>query len=333
MSKAGGRAEQSMGAETAPRFPFAVSPERCRVPAALAAAAVALGIVADRSVNVPPALSITVGFLASAFAICSVSRQGRSTALLILALASVGAIRHHLIWTSRLPNDISQAPLRDNAPVQLTGVIRTPIEIRRAEWSAGHPCGCCSTVRHSRLTSSSCTDGDVPVSGRIQVDVSGHVLGMSAGDRVVLIGRLRTPEEPRTPDAFDSRSWLRAQGIDRTLSVEHPEAVTRLGDASTWMHRIASLRHACRSECERFLNASLSDGVSAGELRCCWEPGLPDGRDPRAFIRSGTMHLLAISGLHVGILAALVVVACRLLEVRPGWTAIVLIVTWPRMDL
>ncbi len=119
------------------------------------------------------------------------------------------------------------------------------------------------------------------------------------GDRVLLFGRLRAPQGIRNPGELDHAQALRAEGITITLSVHggsNVELVAR-DSVSGVIARIASLRRAIAAALERHVGGdegALLEGLLVG-MR-----GTIDESITRAFIASGTFHVLAVSGLHVG---------------------------------
>ena len=124
------------------------------------------------------------------------------------------------------------------------------------------------------------------------------------GDVLRLEGRLETP--PRFDD-FDYREYLARQGIAAVMPFPRAALVDE-GRGSWALGRVYALRHRLAGSLEEGLpqpHASLAQAVLLG-LRS----GLPDGvRED--FLETGTGHLLAISGLHVGVLLGLTLVASR----------------------
>jgi competence protein ComEC len=120
------------------------------------------------------------------------------------------------------------------------------------------------------------------------------------GDLLLITGELQTP--PRLDD-FDYKGYLAHQGIYTTIY--YPKvAVIEGGHGSPLLAGIYDLRQNMAATLAEVLpepQASLAQGVLLG-LR----GNIPD--DLRTdFTRSGTAHVLAISGLNLGIMAGLLV--------------------------
>lgn len=132
---------------------------------------------------------------------------------------------------------------------------------------------------------------------RIRVSNYSNAFQVEAGEEWQLALRLRRPRGFMNPVRFDYELWLAAQKIDATATVMMPEQAQRLAPASGL--------HYWRSK----VSAQIAAAVTAPEGKALLQ-GLVTG-DRRGFTDSmwavlrttGTGHLLAISGLHVGLLA------------------------------
>jgi competence protein ComEC len=134
-------------------------------------------------------------------------------------------------------------------------------------------------------------------------DVSGKVLVLVPrypeyryGDELEITG---APETPPRLDGFDYRGYLAHQGVYATIS--YPEiTVLETGRGLAPLAWIYNLRGRLARDLAAVLpepQASLAQGIVLGV-----RANIPaDLRDD--FSRSGTAHLLAISGLHLGIMA------------------------------
>ena len=122
------------------------------------------------------------------------------------------------------------------------------------------------------------------------------------GDRLILRGRLRPP--PDLAD-FDFPAYLERRGIRSTMSFPSVRLVSG-GGGSPFVRGL----HALRREMADALDKAVPEPQAAfGQaILLGIRDGLPDSLT-EDFRRSGASHLLAISGLHVGILLALAISA------------------------
>ncbi|MFH1647883.1 MAG: DNA internalization-related competence protein ComEC/Rec2 [Chloroflexota bacterium] len=119
------------------------------------------------------------------------------------------------------------------------------------------------------------------------------------GDVLSLEGE---PETPAPVDAFDYRGYLAHQGIYTVMFYPKIE-VLETGRGFPPLAGLYTLRGKLAETISRVLpepQASLAQGIVLG-IRANIPPELRE-----AFSRSGAAHLLAISGLHLGIMAGVV---------------------------
>ncbi|MBI4282763.1 MAG: DNA internalization-related competence protein ComEC/Rec2 [Chloroflexi bacterium] len=124
------------------------------------------------------------------------------------------------------------------------------------------------------------------------------------GDRLVLTGEA---EEPPVLQDFDYREYLARQGILSTMAFPGVELVGE-GEGSSVLGGIYSLRHRL----SRSLSQALAEPQNslAQALLLGWQSTMPP-KLAQAFRDTGTTHILAISGLNIGILLAFSVAVSR----------------------
>jgi competence protein ComEC len=143
-----------------------------------------------------------------------------------------------------------------------------------------------------------------PVHGRVLVQ-AGHFVEVSCGDRVLVEGKLR---RPRSGGRFSYRDHLARQGIHVLLQAN--EEVRHLDGrgGGPLSQALSMLRGWARKRIESQLpepQASLLVGILLGS-----RTSMPD-EVQEAFSRSGTTHILAISGWNISIVAAFLSAAGR----------------------
>ncbi len=142
------------------------------------------------------------------------------------------------------------------------------------------------------------------------------------GDVLTVTG---TPQEPRPIDGFDYPAYLAAQGITATMFAREAQ-VTGEGRAR-WRAALYAARGRLADSIERVMpypESALGQALLLGKRE-----SLPTELVER-FRGTGAAHLLAISGLHVGVLLAVAVVAGSLLlgRQRPTYLAVAAAVIW-----
>ena len=154
------------------------------------------------------------------------------------------------------------------------------------------------------------------------------------GDRVRLSGSAELPEPF---DGFDYPAYLARQGVFATMSVSEDglEILEKSRSIPGWGDR---LRQTILSRFDRWLGRDAS--AMARSLLFGDRSALPDAIE-EAFSRTGLMHLLAVSGLHLGIFLGGAWWIARRLGLRPLWAypavgLLVLVALWvvgPRVSL
>jgi competence protein ComEC len=128
------------------------------------------------------------------------------------------------------------------------------------------------------------------------------------GDRVRVSLRLRPPGGLRNPGAPDHERRLARAGIGAVARLTHPALHARLPEREGW-RPLYALHRMRRDTAARLASA----GPGGGLLRALGlgdRGGLSEG-SRAAFTRLGVAHLLAVSGLHLALLATFSYAAAR----------------------
>src|SRR5262249_33958719 len=155
--------------------------------------------------------------------------------------------------------------------------------------------------------------GRSPATGLVRVTDLGPTI-VRVGDRVRLSGHLRFPRDDGDQEEFDYRAWLMRQGVAATIVAPPPNSLSRVRSSrprasiSIIGHRQAfpgSVLENVRERIASFIDATL-DYPENAELRAL-VIGDRSGIDQplrQPFALTGMAHLLVISGLHLGFVAA-----------------------------
>lgn len=135
------------------------------------------------------------------------------------------------------------------------------------------------------------------------------------GDHISAVGTIAMPDRPPNPGAFDYSAYLRSQGIGLTMSVARVASIHIFErDALTLFERMnASIGREVRAFADLHVRGEEGDIVRALLIG---ERDYIDLETRREFIRTGTIHLLSVSGLHVGVIAMILFVAVSWLRNR-----------------
>jgi competence protein ComEC len=134
---------------------------------------------------------------------------------------------------------------------------------------------------------------------------------LALGDRIRVQARLRAPPGPRNPGASDQRARLVAVGVSLLADGLLPPVRVAAPSPLAWLER-GRQRFAEAAERLPAREASVIRAIGTGDR------GALDAATNESFIRSGLAHVLAVSGLHLVVVAAGLERVLRWLLLRSG---------------
>lgn len=293
-------------------------PRVAYAPLVVLLAAVLVGIGLDGATATTSASMWTFVGLVAAAAWVRADRAGRAgwgTVCLALAALAAGGAWHHLWWHTVRADDLAHFATLDPRPCAVEVCIRGAP--RQLPASAGNPLDPVPRPVRTGLVVEALAlrDGLTwrPVSGRAIVQIDGWLDDLGHGDRLRLRGRLARPWPAMNPGERDAAERARADRVGSRLRVDSRLCVERLERGSPWSPArwLAWARVRGDAVLARHLDREGSRLATALLL------GFRERLDPEAseaFFETGTVHLLSISGLHVGLLAGFLLGVLRL-----GW--------------
>jgi competence protein ComEC len=201
-----------------------------------------------------------------------------------------------LYWTYAVPGSIIASGQTRSEPIALTGTV---VE------SVHH-----GPHRMVLVLESHPWPDRIELGQRVRVTWRWPNREIRRGDHVALRARLDSPAGTLNPGGFDYGAYLRRTGIDAVASVSGPGAITLLTErehgavadmwrvVDRWRNQIRQAAVASLTEPARGIYLGIIIG-EASSIR-------PELRDD--FMATGTVHILSISGSHLGLIAILVFV-------------------------
>ena len=305
---------------------YAESLPPARQPLLWVLGAVCLGAVADRCVIGLSLTAWAVGCLAALvawFLLWRFARSGAAAFCVLLAAAMLMAGWHHAYWHLFQADDIGLFAKTEKEPACVEAIVVSPVQIVRVEDT--DPMQIIPQTDRSvvELQMVGIRDANhwVETVGKARLTVSGHLLGVEAGDRVRVVGKLRRPSPPKNPGERDVAAYHRSERLLAMLHADHPEAVSviRSVPKQAGVGWFSQLRTKASGVFARHLDPRCAGLASAMLLGSRNEL---DSELKSAFVETGTMHLLAISGLHVGLLAWFLFFVMQLFRVKPERSAL-----------
>ncbi|MCH2210658.1 MAG: ComEC/Rec2 family competence protein [Fuerstiella sp.] len=239
-------------------------------------------------------------------------RQRRQLRLLslVLTVATLSAVRWTLVLQENSACPVHRLAQQDNLSLVMDVVITSvPVEYERplSKLASQRETGRRQTGFIAECVTIHTAEERIPADGTLRVYISGGAARrFRRGETVRMTGRLSWPAPPGNPGEFDFATFLSRRRYAGIFFAAHPDCVRTLhkvGPASagywlTWLRRAAeSALHDAVDPEHREIASALLLG-SRAEIRA---------ETNEIFIGSGTMHLLAISGLHIGIFCLLLI--------------------------
>lgn len=147
----------------------------------------------------------------------------------------------------------------------------------------------------------------LPTKGKILLRLQGTWPDqLSPGDTIAIRTELKRPDSFRTPGVFDYAQYLARKDIWITGFVRSPLFLHKLDENQSFLHTLRYLPERLRTRIGRQIDAALPTETSGvyrailiGDRSHVAEETL------EIFKGSGTMHILAISGLHMAVIGTL----------------------------
>lgn len=274
-------------------------------PLAPPAIGLAVGIWLDAvwPVPLPVAASLFVG--AGVALLAAHRRPWLLHAVLGVAALSAGATLHDVHFRRLPAGHVARYCAEGSIRMRLTGTLLVPPEVRpvttgRIAWSTELP----RTRLLIEAEEIQGRSGPLRVCGIVAVHVRQPVLHVTAGDRVECVGTLYRPPSPDNPGQHDWSLILRRKGILTEMSCERAADVEVKGIADGGSRWIASLRRRLRAAMlDRTMPADVPGADLLSALVLGQRSAVGDAVN-QAFVDTGTVHYLSVSGAHVGMLAS-----------------------------
>lgn len=166
---------------------------------------------------------------------------------------------------------------------------------------------------HFFIEKLSVDDEIIPVTGKVRLSWYGQTPVLVSGDRWQLTMRLKHPHGLMNPGGFDYEAWLLQNRLVATGYVRKGDnqRLEAMSGGYSWQ----AMRHKLSIQLEQVLKGSSHAGIVTA-LAIGERHAMSDAQW-NVLMRTGTNHLIAISGLHIGLVAGLGMVLMRRL-----WTAV-----------
>lgn len=256
-----------------------------------------LGIVSASLLKINTLYLISAGIAFFVLTVIFSSRNTLSHAFLYLTLFFVGGAFY--CNACILPGDhISHVASDQPRKMSVRGVVEDEPVFRNTRYNKN------KTTFTMKLRAYQSQSEWNKVSGILQVNLySKERIPISPGDELILEGVLSKVRSLKNPGIFDYAGYLAIKNIYATFSVKESSPVQLVSKyGSGYFSRIThAIRNYMQSVIDKYLEGQYAGFLNAVILgqRSALDKGLNED-----FIKTGTVHVLSVSGLHVGIIAA-----------------------------
>ena len=258
-----------------------------------------------------PAITVSIFLIANAGALAAL--RWRFAPLVFAVVVATFFVLHSARITNTPADALAQLAGQQPRPANVTGIVTTEPKIE-ANGNATFLLKLCGAKIENQDIR---TDATVFVRWRGRPNI---------GDELALFGTVQPIEVPRNPGEFDMRAYLARRDVKSLFIVRYPENGRILAPGSGF----SVLRAAAHSRewMQRILSRDIENSPDVVGLICGTALGLRhQARDDieEPFQQTGTLHLFAVAGLHVGIVARLLWTVAMVLRL-PRKTATALII-------
>ena len=157
----------------------------------------------------------------------------------------------------------------------------------------------------------------VPAAQRIAPPPTSNGETITYGELLLLDGSFIQPQDAPFQGSFDYRKYLKSQGINKLFISSDYTKLGLAGFPYNIYRDIYSIRDFTLNSLCAGITSAKTKGFLAGFFFGCRQ-GITK-QLKQTFLRSGTIHILAISGLHVGILALILLFIFRFIPITPRY--------------
>jgi competence protein ComEC len=277
------------------------------------AAAAGLGVAADYNLQTQASGPLFAWWWfasATCLLFCALARRQKysdgAAAALLVAAAALGGAWHDWRWNFAPDDDLARFAGEEPQPtcveVLVVDRVRTSPPADRSPLRAIPA----RTISETTVRVTAIRDGADwrPAGGLSRLRVAGQLPEVSAGDRAVVFAQMARPQPPLNPGEFDWSAAERRNGRLSELYCDNPRCVMVTDGAPRF--DVALPLATIRGWCERQLSANVSPRdapLVLATLLGDQERLSEETKD--AFMKTGAIHLLVVSGAHIALLATI----------------------------
>ncbi len=145
------------------------------------------------------------------------------------------------------------------------------------------------------------------------------VLPLMTGDKIIVRGKPGAVSNARNPGEFNQRSYYKLSGIAGRVFIRNNAGLIHISRSRRFIFRrdvVSRVRDKMRKEMSEYLSG---DELALARAMVIGERTGIDKTVSESFMKSGTIHVLAVSGLHIGFLTGILVTLVSLFRIPRRW--------------
>ena len=306
-------------------------------PLLFAAAGLIAGILLQNILGLPIQfwLALLTFYAVAAVLIFAIPRAAKLGSFALVLISSCALLCFTCLGATRLinfhqpaPNDIRNFVTEERKLATIRGVIITEpyIEQRRWAFAKFKPTDPASSF-YLKVSEVETTTSWAKVSGIVRVQVAEPVLDLKAGDYVQMYCWLDRFKQPTNPGQFNVARYLARKNVFIAASVKSRNGIELRESSPAGF--FTKLRRRLRETATQALLGDLSpEDRNRGLLEALllgYRRNI-DSSTYRAFRRTGLLHFISLSGMHLGILIGIIWWLCKTAGLMKRARAIVCII-------
>lgn len=264
--------------------------------------------------------------------IAAMAFQQRSRPLsssLALLGATLTAFWFTVLHAPMTGDSLSTLASRQGQPIALRGIVAAPAEWKpntnfRPDQRESEPWATSWIVDWQSIRQS---DQWTSINSRSKLLVVGRIDRLLPGDFIQVFGELRSIQPPTNPGMYDFAARSQLDGILVSVHAKSANQIQSIDSRWFGPYLLSRVRGWAVRAVDRLIHRYVSWGQAPlASALVFGQRSQVDWQDQQQLMATGTLHMLAISGMHVEMVAAALYVLCALLSVRPLGVLILVVV-------
>jgi competence protein ComEC len=251
--------------------------------------------------------------------------------LALLCFVCLGAIRL-IAFDQSKPSDVRNLVADERKLATIRGVTITEPYVNRQQWEfAQFQYTDRPTSFYLKMHEVQTTDGWAKATGTVRAQVAEPVLDLKAGDYIKAYCWLDRFKGPTNPGQFNTARYLARKNVFVAASVKSRDGIEILRSAQNdrWSGIFTKVKRKLRQKATQALVGELSpEEASRGLLQALllgYRRNI-DSDTYTAFRKTGLLHFISLSGMHLGILAGIIWWLCKTAGLMKRARAIICII-------